>query len=746
MRYEEEEFDVRKFTDPTTYTPHTDFSESHDRGTFRSLHSHIPLKRIPENDMTDVFLDSLFVEIPKQGVLLKNIFVIGGPGTGKTTTQRAIGYQIAHKYPGDIVQCLESNYLPDALGVLDPTKKIFVISIDDPLKEQDARRPSEKKSLDATNAFLEIRHIVMKELLKHQVRQYLNAIELDKETEKFLMAYHDTPKILCKKFPKWVVEVGGIIFTIFGPQVPTIDSRLHMSKMWEVYKGFGSMDQIRRADIKRELNRFWIEKLGQNEWRWRGLNQIEFMSRAILKNTMTEEIGWLNLPMTENIFTRVEAGAKRKQIEIKTETDLLDEWSQWIYDNMGLLQPPYSPIEKKETRFMALRNLVRDIYKKNTDPRTFQELGPADQKFLEKGLGGNILIAALDDRIIKIHTLKSSDLEKIDVIAQRLLTEVEKTNITPITKSASQIIRHIARRTFPDEDEFMDKKGIWKKIYDQFLYNWHELYPKGKPRLSEGEESEEGEGPEELQTVDEEEQGRLVIGRHIQEQQQAQPEGNIIEFDISDQDIIDILLERYPDYQTAAEIFMHGLGLCGRQQMTNREMYELSNTIGEREQYGFTEALASTDAVKYRRQQFSGLFAQEMGFLFEEWIDEIVENGYAIPNVLNDIIEAEHARRGSVGIPDFIFTHSDRSKTVTSVKVYRSTRSETLQKREFNPELRALTDLKEKGEDARLLILYRNIGIPHMLTYRIYHNAGDVPPNITFSPTEAGQVFFTRGE
>lgn len=135
-----------------------------------------------------------------------------------------------------------------------------------------------------------------------------------------------------------------------------------------------------------------------------------------------------------------------------------------------------------------------------------------------------------------------------------------------------------------------------------------------------------------------------------------------------------------------------------------------------------------------------------MGFLFEEWIDEVVEAGYVIPHVLEDITEIEHARRGSVGISDFIFTHSDHSKTVTSVKVYRSSRSETLLRKEFNPELRALNDLKEKGEDARLLILYRNIGIPHMLTYRIYHNAGDVPANITFSPSEANQVFFTRGE
>ena len=730
--------DVSEFTDPTRYEAETKFSGAHDRHVFRTLHSHLPLKKIPENDLTEQFIKSLYVEIPRQGVLLRNIFVIGGPGTGKTTAQRAIGYEIAIQYEDEVVQCLECNYLPDALASIDVNKKVYVISIDDPLREQDARRPSDKRTLAATNAFLEIRHIVMKEILYHQVRIYTGK-PIDKETEKFLTAYHDTPKILMQRYPKWVVEVGAVIFTIFGPQTPTIDQRLHMSKIWEIYKGFGSMDQQRRSDIKRELNKFWIEKLGQNEWRWRGLNQIEFMNKAVIKNTMTEEIGWLKLEKKDNVFNYVEAGAKRKQIQIKTETDLLDEWSQWIYENMNLLQPPYSPIEKKETRFMALRNLIRDIYKKNTDPRDFKELSPENQKFLEKGLSGASLIAALDDRIIKIHTLRSSDKDKINLIADRLLTELEKTDMTPRMKNATRIIRHICRKIFPDEDDFLDKKGIWKKIYDQLLYNWHQLYPQGKPLSEEEEVKLQGRSQEREEEKDEFEESRDLIGRRLQEQ-----EGEIIEFNISDKEIIEILLNRYPEYKTAAEIFMHGNGICDRPKMTNREMYDISQVKEQRDKYGFTEKLVSIDAVKYRRKQFSGLFAQELGFLFETWIDEVVEKGYTIPGVLEDVIEVRHAKRGTTGYPDFIFDHSDKSKTVTSVKVYNSDRSESLMKKEFNPEIRALTDMKEKEEDARLLILFRNLGIPHMLTYRIYHNASDVPPIVTFSPSEAGLTNFVK--
>jgi len=726
--------DISEFTDPTRYEAETKFSGAHDRHIFRTLHAHLPLKKIPENNLTDAFIQSLFVEVPRQGVLLRNIFVIGGPGTGKTTTQRAIGYEIADMYEKGIVQCLECNYLPDALSVIDPEKRVYVISVDDPLREQDARRPSEKRALASTNAFLEIRHIVMKEILKNQVKNYIGK-DIDNETEKFLEAYHDTPKILTQRFPLWVVEVGAVIFTIFGPQTPAVDQRLHMSKIWEIYKGFGSMDQQRRSDIKRELNRFWIEKLGQNEWRWRGLNQIEFMNKAVIKNTMTEEIGWLNLPMKDNIFDHVEAGAKRKQIEIKTETDLLDEWSQWIYENMNLLQPPYSPIEKKETRFMALRNLIRDIYKRNTDPRDFEELSPQNQKFLEKGLSGATLIASLDDRIIKIHTLRSSDKEKINLIADRLLTELEKTDMTPNMKNATRIIRHICRKIFPDEEDFLDKKGIWKKIYDQLLYNWSQLYPKGKPLDDEDEEDDYEEDDEET----EEEEGKKIMSKRIDEM-----EGESIEFNISDEEIVDILIKRYPEYKTASEIFMHGNGLCGRPRMTNREIYEVSQVPEQRKRHGIEETLVSVDAVKYRRKQFTGLFAQEMGFLFETWIDEAIGKGYEIPGVLEDVIEVIHAKRGSTGYPDFIFIHGDESKTVTSVKVYKSDRSESLVKKEFNPEIRALADLKEKGEDARLLLLFRNLGIPHMLTYRMYHNASDVPPIVTFPPSEAGMTYFVK--
>jgi adenylate kinase family enzyme len=734
---------LSSFTDPTKYDPETQYCHQHDRSTFKTLHSHIPLKKIVEDNLTEEFIRSLYVKLPKAGVLLRNIFVIGGPGTGKTTTQRSIGYHIAKNYEDqDVpVQCLECNYLPDALADADPKYDVFVFAVDDPLREQDARHPSKKRALEATNTFLEIRHIIMKKKLYDQVKTFMGVDEIDKKTKTFLDAYHDTPKRLAKKFPEWVVTVSGCIFTIFGPQVPTIDSRLHMSKIWEIYKGFGAMDQQRRADIKRELNKFWIEKLGQNEWRWRGLNQIKFMSKAVIKNTMTEEIGWLDLPKTENVFTTAQKGAKRRQEEVKSETDLIDDWSRWIYENMELLQPPYSPMKKKEQRFRALRNLIRDIYRKNVDPRTYEELEPEQQKFLEMGLKGSQLISSLDDRIIKIHTLQSSDREKIDFIAEQLITEVEKADVSPKTKGATRIIRHIARKSFPQEEGFMDKQGVWKKIYDQFLYSWHQLYPQGRPigdnEQSGGYEENDDDIPEHLRQREEHER-RLV--------ESTMSDENVIEFNITDEDIIEIILERYPEYRTASEIFMHGYGLCGRQQMTNKEMYEMSNTPGQRENYGFREALVSVDAVKYRRKQFSGLYAREMGFLFESWIEEALEKGYELPGVLEDVVEVEHAKREVPGIPDFVFTHSDKSKTVGSIKCYQSDRSETIKKKKFGPEIAKLNDLKEEGEQARLLIIFRNIGIPHLLTYRIYNAPGDVPPNVTFSPSEAGTIQFTKAE
>ena len=736
------EDELECFTDPTKYEAETQYCHQHDRGTFRTLHSHIPLKRIKEDNLTEEFLKSLYVKPPKAGVLLRNIFVIGGPGTGKTTTQRSIGYHIAKEYEKeDIpVQCLECNYLPDAIADADPNYDVFVFAVDDPLREQDARHPSKKRSLEATNVFLEIRHLIMKKKLYDQVKTFMGVDEVDKKTKTFLDAYHDTPKKLAKKFPEWVVTVRGCIFTIFGPQVPTIDSRLHMSKIWEIYKGFGAMDQQRRADIKRELNKFWIEKLGQNEWRWRGLNQIKYMSKAVVKNTMTEEIGWLDLPKTENIFTTAQKGAKRRQEEVRSETDLIDEWSKWIYENMELLQPPYSPMKKKEVRFRALRNLIRDIYRKNVDPRTYEELEPDQQKFLEQGLRGQQLISSLDDRIIKIHTLQSSDREKIDIIAEQLITEVEKANVSPKTTGSTRIIRHIARKKFPQEEGFMDKQGVWKKIYDQFLYSWHQLYPTGKPI----------EGPDDVSTEGDEDEGEAFRREYEEKEQEIVDRNigdtNVVEFNITPEEIIEIILKRYPKYKTAAEIFMHGYGLCGRQQMTNKEMYEMSNIPNQREDYGFRESLVSVDAVKYRRKQFSGIFAREMGFIFETWIKDALEKGYELPGILEDVVEVEHAKREVPGIPDFVFSHSDKSKTVGSIKCYDSDRSETIKKKKFGPEIAKLADLKEGGVESRLLILFRNLGIPHMLTYRIYKTPADVPPNVTFSPSEAGTIQFTKSE
>jgi hypothetical protein len=303
------------------------------------------------------------------------------------------------------------------------------------------------------------------------------------------------------------------------------------------------------------------------------------------------------------------------------------------------------------------------------------------------------------------------------------------------------MIRHVARKVFPDEDEFMDKKGIWKKIYDQFVYQWHELYPKGKGFTS-TEQDEEGEEQQIIPGVDAEEHGREIIEERIAAEQ---AHGDSIEFNITEEEIINILLQRNPAYRSSAEVFMHGNGICGRARMTNKEIYETSNTPGSKEEQGFEESFVSVDAVKYRRKQFSGLFSQEMGYLFETWIETVIEQGYQIPNVLSGVIELRHATRGTVGIPDFIFKHADKSKTVASIKIYKSDRSETIPRHEFNPELRALTELKERGENARLLIIFRNLGIDHMLAYRIYNNATDVPANVTFTPSESNQVYFVRG-
>ena len=88
-----------------------------------ALGSKYPSFKRPEKDMTKDFFKALEFNIPERAVELVNFHIYGGPGVGKTTVARAIGFHLKEFY-GDDCQCIECQFLPDAVPHhIDPSKR-----------------------------------------------------------------------------------------------------------------------------------------------------------------------------------------------------------------------------------------------------------------------------------------------------------------------------------------------------------------------------------------------------------------------------------------------------------------------------------------------------------------------------------------------------------------------------------------------------------------------------------------------
>ena len=728
----ESEDELHNLTDPTEIcrtTPEHDIGHNIDH--FLSLKSKLPKFIRSEKNFTEDFFNSLKIVVPNNKVRMINVHIYGGPECGKSTLARAIGYNIKEFY-GDDCQCIECSYLPDAIPHIDYTKKVIVISVDDPMGAaeeggtQDARRGMNEDVNIARSTFNAIRHLYAKKVILKRAEDYFGT-PLPDQIIRLIEKYHDNRDKLAEHVPKAIATVSGILFMMWGPQLPTIDQTFHQNKLWNIYKGFSAMDDKRKSTLRSHLGTFWMKKLGEKEMAWRINKRTNEQSWSILESPYTGDKGWLYVePAPINIFEKVDRGGKGFEEKIKMNTERTDEWAKYIYENKTSLRPPYDPFDKKENRLRSIKNFIKDIITKNKDPRTFDELQPHNQLFLKEIMKNNI--NALDDRIIRYHHTKLDERTQIEHIAQQLVQILENNNMTPHMRAGRSITHDLARSEIPAYRQFIEKPKNFTKIFDHLLHLWYLVHPEDYKRGAQaGKKIPEG-STEEL----------------IEQATVETPEG-ATEFSITEEQIIQEILDKDPKNRNRALLYMYSEGIGGRDILTNRQIHLISQDPAQRKKFEFTEAFTSIDAVKYHKQQFRGLMSYALGKLFEDWLEHILREGYYIPNVLENIKNIQHSDYEGKSQPDFVLEHDSGSYSIMAAKCYSSTRSETLEKEEIFPELRYYNTLRERGKKARIVVIYCNIQIPHMLDVQTYSTPSDVPANLTFSPSAANKYYFVKG-
>ena len=691
---------------------------------FKAFTAKLPRFHKTEKNFTDEFFRSLHKKIPDNAIDIVNIHIYGGPGTGKTTMSRAIGYHI-WKYYGESCQCIECSFLPDSIHHIDHTKNVLVISVDDPMGAaeegtQDARRGSSDDVQYARSTFNAIRHIYAKRVLQGRATEvYGNPLPDD--IIKAIELYHDNRSKLVDILPEKLSNISAILFVIWGPQLPTIDQTFHQNKVWNIYKGFSAMDEKRKDTLKRHLGTFWMTKLGEKERAWKRQGETEARSWSVIEDPYTNEKGWLYVEPTENVFKKVDRGGKGFQEKIKVDTEKLDIWAQHIYENRDILTPPYDPFDKKENRLRSIGNFLKDVLKSNTDPRTFVDLAAHNQLFLKTILSRKM--GQLDDRIIKYHHLHMDESVQIEEIAKELVIIMENEGISPHMKSGRSIVHDVARSKLPQYRQFINKPGNFKGIFDHILHLWYIYHP------------------EEYKSTKKTKMPEKISEELIKHATVEMPQ-NTVEFRITEEEIIEHIIKSNPEYQDRALVYLYTEGIGEHDVMSLRQLYKLSQSESSRKEYGFTEPFVSVEAIKYRKKQFRGMMSYVLGQLFEDWLEHILVDGFGMPGVIENVETVQHSDYEDKGKPDFVLKHTDGSYTVLAAKCYSSPRSETLEKDEIAPELRYHNTLKEQGKKSRIVVVYCNIEIEHMMVVYSYDNASDVPVNLTFPPSLAGKFFF----
>lgn len=174
---------------------------------------------------------------------------------------------------------------------------------------------------------------------------------------------------------------------------------------------------------------------------------------------------------------------------------------------------------------------------------------------------------------------------------------------------------------------------------------------------------------------------------------------------------------------------------------------EIANTDeGVAWQTEFFEHAYGRPEISKNRKAGEGFLFNEVGLLFEMWVEEKLRQGYIVPGVFDKKgIAKVHRAGGNRDDPDVVITYDDGTKDYVSLKCYTNREPYTITMNpskgdEVRPERNALRADEAAGvKGSRFVVLARNLAIDGLQVVLVCNRSVDIPMTMGVNHADTGK-------